>query len=299
MLEGTSLNTRKSICFFASYFKGEEIPYYIKVYLKELKSHFPELIFLVSNESIVEDDLSFLRDHAITLQKEKNEGYDFGMWYKAMLKYDILNYDEVALVNDSCVLFASLRKFEEWVATEKADVFGMTESYSVAHHLQSYFLWFRKSALPVVKSYFQKHGIQKDLGSVIKVYEIGLSSEILSEGLKIAPFVSNNDYKGEFAPYYHCIVSHLQQGIPLIKKKVVYASYRKDELLSLARMNFKIEVSTYFDIMAKSTDLIVDLNRLKDDQEFEFNRWDVLKYNAKRFFIHALRPIYQLVKRSQ
>jgi len=296
MLEGININTGKAICFFASYFKGETIPYYIKVYLQELKKYFPELIFLVSNEKIAENDLTFLSQNNISLQKEKNEGYDFGMWYKAMQHHDISNYETVAFVNDSSVLFSSLTKFVSWAATEKADVLGMTESYSVSHHIQSYFLWFKKPALPFVKDYFQKQGIQKDLDSVIKVYEIGLSTEILNKGLKIAAFVSNNDYKGEFAPYYHCIDSHLLQGIPMIKKKIVYSSYRQDELLSLARMNFKMDVKHYYDVMAQSPDLIIDLNKLRADQALEFSEWDVFKYNVKRFFINAFRPIYKLVK---
>jgi lipopolysaccharide biosynthesis protein len=296
MAEGTDIGNTNSICFFASYFKGETIPYYIKVYLQELKKYFPDLIFLVSNEKIAENDLTFLSQNNISLQKEKNEGYDFGMWYKAMQQHDISNYDTIAFVNDSSVLFSSLTKFVNWAATEKADVLGMTESYAVSHHIQSYFLWFKKPALAFVKDYFQKQGIQKDLDSVIKVYEIGLSTELLSKGLKIAAFVSNNNYKGEFAPYYHCIDSHLQQGIPMVKKKIVYSSYRQDELLSLARMNFKMNRSHYFAAMTSCKDLIIDLNKLQQFQSVGMSPRSIFMYNVKRISIQLLRPFYKLVK---
>lgn len=296
MAEGTDIRNSNAICFFASYFKGETIPYYIQVYLLELRKHFSELVLLASNEKIAEKDLSFLTENKITLQKEKNEGYDFGMWYKAIQQYDILNYDTVAFVNDSCVLFRSLNTFLSWAATEKADVLGITESHAVAHHIQSYFLCFRKPALPFVKAYFHKQGIQPDLDKVIKLYEIGLSTELLSKGLKIAAFVSNNNYKGEFAPYYHCIHSHLQQGIPMVKKKIVYSSYRQDELLSLARMNFKMNRLHYFSAMSSCKDLIIDLNKLQQDQTVEMSAGSIFMYNVKRISIQLLRPFYKLIK---
>lgn len=296
MAEETDIGNTNSICFFASYFKGEAIPYYIQVYLLELRKYFTDVVLLASNEKIADKDVSFLAENKITLQKEKNEGYDFGMWYKAIQRRDILNYERVAFVNDSSVLFRSLDKFVSWAAIEKADVIGMTESHAVTHHIQSYFLWFKKPALPFVKDYFQKHGIQKDLDNVIKVYEIGLSAELLSKGLKIAAFVSNNNYKGEFAPYYYCVDSHLQQGIPLIKKKIVYSSYRKDELLSLARMNFKMNRSHYFAAMASCKDLIIDLDKLQQDQAVEMSAGSIFMYNVKRISIQLLRPFYKLMK---
>lgn len=296
MAEGTDIRNSNSICFFASYFKGETIPYYIQVYLLELKKHFTEVILLASNEKIAEKDLSFLIENKIVLQKEKNEGYDFGMWYKAIQQRDILKYERVAFVNDSSVLFRSLDAFVNWAVSGKSDVLGMTESHAVSHHIQSYFLWFKKQALPVVKDYFQKHGIQKDLDNVIRVYEIGLSNELLSKGLKIAPFVTNNNYKGEFAPYYYCINSHLKQGIPLIKKKIIYSSYRKDELLSLARMNFKMNRSHYYTTMSSCKDLIIDLDKLQQDYAVEMSAGSIFMYNLKRLSIHLLRPFYKFIK---
>ncbi|MBL7917536.1 MAG: hypothetical protein JNM96_04005, partial [Bacteroidia bacterium] len=133
-----------SICFFATYFKGNTIPYYIKVFVKELKQFFPELIFITSNTDLLATEKNFLTENRITLQVEANEGFDFGLWYKAIQKHDIEKYSRVAFINDSTVLFKSLSDFLKWSETSKADLVGMTESFAVSHHIQSYFLLFKK-----------------------------------------------------------------------------------------------------------------------------------------------------------
>jgi len=292
MSEGTGVINTKSICFFASYFKGDTIPYYIQVYLLELKKHFSQLVLLASNEKISKVDLKFLEDNNIVLQQEKNEGFDFGLWFKAMQKYDISNFDTVALINDSSVLFRSLDNFVKWAKHEKADLLGMTESYAVSHHIQSYFLWIKKPALIHVKNYFEQNGIIKLLDDVIRVYEIGLSSELINKGFTLSSFVSNNGYKGEFAPYYYCVDSHLKQGIPLIKKKIIYNAYRKDELFSLARMNFNINADYYINLIKQiNTDSLIDFEKVKLDQVSQMTAFDKFVYNFKRVMILNFRKL--------
>ncbi|MHB8401040.1 MAG: hypothetical protein ACYDCN_03400 [Bacteroidia bacterium] len=89
----------KSICFYSSYFTQNYIPYYIKFYLEELEKHFTEIIFLTNEKTLIETDLTYLKQKNITLKFVSNEGFDFGMWYKAFKELPSLDYDRVALVN--------------------------------------------------------------------------------------------------------------------------------------------------------------------------------------------------------
>ena len=93
----------KSICLFSSYFNQQVIPYYIKFYLEELNS----------------EELSYLHKNKFTLKLVSNEGYDFGMWYKALLEIKSEEFDRIALVNDSCVLFKSLTATFDWINNKK------------------------------------------------------------------------------------------------------------------------------------------------------------------------------------
>jgi rhamnosyltransferase len=287
----------RSICFFASYFKGNKIPYYITVYLTELKKHFSEVVLLTSQNDLSIESIAFLKAENIRLQIEENEGFDFGLWYKAFQKNEIDTYDQIALVNDSCILFKPLNEFMEWSRSHASDLQGITLSNAIALHIQSYFLIINKRAIPFVKEYFEKHKLLKNISDVIAVYEVGLSSFLISKDLRIDAFMDNNGYNGEFSPYYYCVDYHISKGIPVIKKKILFASYRKDELFTLARMRFNISLSHYINLIKKNCKtIILDLEKLRTDQENSISIMAKIKYAINLNLIAVIRPLIKLVK---
>jgi rhamnosyltransferase len=287
----------RSICFFASYFKGNKIPYYITVYLTELKKHFSEVVLLTSQNDLSIESIAFLKAENIRLQIEENEGFDFGLWYKAFQKNEIDTYDQIALVNDSCILFKPLNEFMEWSRSHASDLQGITLSNAIALHIQSYFLIINKRAIPFVKEYFEKHKLLKNISDVIAVYEVGLSSFLISKDLRIDAFMDNNGYNGEFSPYYYCVDYHILKGIPVIKKKILFASYRKDELFTLARMRFNISLSHYINLIKKNCKtIILDLEKLRTDQENSISFMAKIKYAINLNLIAVIRPLIKLVK---
>ena len=287
----------RSICFFASYFTGNRLPYYITVYLGELNKHFSEVVLLTSQNDLSIESIAFLKAENIRLQIEENEGFDFGLWYKAFQKNEIETYDQIALVNDSCILFKPLNEFMEWYRSNASDLQGITRSNAIAPHIQSYFLIINKKAIPFVKEYFEQHKLFKNISDVITVYEVGLSSFLISKGLKIDAFMDNNGYDGEFSPYYYCADYHMSKGIPVIKKKILFASYRKDELFTLARMRFNISPSHYINLIKKNCkNLILDLDKLRTDQENSISMMAKIKYAINLNLIAVIRPLIKLVK---
>jgi lipopolysaccharide biosynthesis protein len=286
----------KSVCFFASYFTANKLPYYITVYLKELKKHFKDLIF-IAHRDLEQESLEFLNDNDIRLFITENEGYDFGSWYRAIQKFDISNADKVAFINDSTILFKSLGEFMKWSAHNEADLQGITSSEAISPHIQSYFLSVKKAAIPATLEYFNTHKIITNIKDVIHTYEVGLSKHLQERGLKIASFMDNKGYKGEFSPYYYCVEHHLANGMPVIKKKILFASYRKDELFTLARMNFNISEEHYISLIKKyGKDLIIDFEKLKKDKAGSISELEKLRYRLNAVTIRVLRPLYKSVK---
>lgn len=286
-----------SICLFASYFSGKSLPYYITVYLTELKQHFTKVVLLTDEKQLSSESLEFLKEQHIGLQQEKNDGFDFGLWYKAFQKTNVLNYDRIALVNDSCILFKPLDEFMAWAAKDTADMKGVTKSEAVSPHLQSYFLLINKSAIAATLHYFETNKVYSNIEEVIAHYEIGLSKYLLSQGFTLSAFVDNNGYSGEFSPYYQCIDYHVQKGIPVIKKKILYSSYRKRELTTLARMNFNINPVYYVEMIKKTVkDPIIDFEKVLMQKEGSISLFDALKYKVTSSLIGLLRPVYKLVK---
>jgi lipopolysaccharide biosynthesis protein len=285
-----------SICFFTSYYEEKNIPYYIQAYLSELRKHFTKLVFITVHDCS-EADKKWLNEKGIDLFETSNEGYDFGAWYKAMKKHDTTGFSRVALVNDSCILFKPLDEFINWADTNSAELKGMTFSESLSKHIQSYFILLEGKAIQHALDYFETHKILPELQKVIHTYEVGMSAYLLSKGVSMDAFVSNNGYSGEHSPYYYCVTQHIEQGIPLIKKKIIFSSYRKDELLTLARMNFKLSPEYYIALIKRNAkNLIIDFAQLCRDRRKGMSELEKLKYRLMAVTIKYLRPVYKRVK---
>ncbi len=289
----------RSVCFFASYYKSDNIPYYVTVYLKELKKHFTEVVLLSSQNQVSQTDLQFLKNENIQVSLEKNEGFDFGLWYKAFQKHDVTAYDKIALVNDSCILFKPLDEIMKWSQANTAELQGITLSDAISPHVQSYFLIIDKKAIGTVNDYFTQHKIIERIEDVILTYEVGLSKLLISKGFSIAAYIDNNGYKGEFSPYYHCVDYHIAKGIPVIKKKIMFSSYRESELSTLARMNFNIDKKHYVELITKyNKNVIIDLKRLENDAEGSISGGQKIKYKLRKVLINLLRPLYKKMKNA-
>lgn len=285
----------KSICLFASYFPGSDLPYYVRVYLQELKKQFSEVVLLCSQPDLSQSAQQFLHEKSISWNAYENKGFDFGLWYSGFQKIDLSTYEQVALVNDSCILFKSLDEVIRWSSFSKADIKGITRSEAIYPHLQSYFLLLNKKAVDLASLYFREHKQLSTITDVIHTYEVGLSKYWQDHGLTIAAFADNNGYIGEFSPYYYCVEYHLSKGVPMIKKKILFGSYRKDELNTLARMNFNIDRDHYFELLSADKDLVIDLDRLKK-QKGEMSNSEIFSFNVRRHLIALVRPFYKLLR---
>lgn len=283
----------KSICFYSSYFTQDYIPYYVKFYVEELEKHFSEIVFLTNEKKILETEQTYLKRKNITLKFVTNEGFDFGMWYKALKEYEPLNYDRVGLINDSCVLFKPLTDVFKWIDENDFDYCGLVSSKSVALHVQSYFIVINKNAIKPVYDYFMQNGLISDYKKVIYTYEIGLSANLRKQGLQVAAmFTSKNDIAAQ-NPSFLVIEEFIEGGIPMIKKKIIFRSYRKGEYLSMLRMNFKLNQNVYIKLIKevnKNTPLIDFDLALKDFKRS--NNLDIYIYNFVLFW-------YRLAKRSK
>ncbi|MEO8761223.1 MAG: hypothetical protein ABI388_07810 [Bacteroidia bacterium] len=283
----------KSICFYSSYFTQDYIPYYVKFYVEELEKHFTEIIFLTNEKKMQESDLAYLKQKNITLKFVSNEGFDFGMWHKAFKEYAPLKYDRVALINDSCVLFKPLTDVFNWVNNTNFDYCGLVSSNSINYHVQSYFIIINKNAIKPVYDYFMQHGLISDYKKVILTYEIGLSAHLKKLNLSVGTmFTSKKDIAAQ-NPSFLVIEDFIKDGMPMIKKKIIFRSYRKGEYLSMLRMNFNLNQNHYIKLIKEVNKNIPLINFDLAINDFKRpNNFDIYSYNIVLFF-------YRLFKKSK
>jgi hypothetical protein len=281
----------KSLCLYASYINEIGLPYYSSVYLKELKKQFTEVVFLHSNKLDIEA-ISFCETNFIKTKLLSNDGFDFGQWQKVLKEKDLNDFDQLCLVNDSCVLFKSLDNVLSWFNNSTFDFGGLTESLVPKKHLQSYFLLFNKTTFQDLVHFFNSNQASINIHQVIADFEIGLSQYLISKNYTSGSFLINDGYVGEFSPYYQCVNSHIKQGSPMIKKKILFSSYRKEELFTLSRMNFNIDINYYINLINEQNhSLIITFDKLLSLESNKMNAFQKIKFRMTRLAIQLYRKI--------
>jgi hypothetical protein len=120
-----------------------------------------------------------------------NTGWDFASWLAGIHEARPLlaDLDELVLANDS--VFGpvhDLRESWEHPAVRDADFWGITDSWQLGYHLQSYFLVLRRTALdhPALWDFLSTYPFPNAKRQVVRDGELGLSTALLRGGLVAA-----------------------------------------------------------------------------------------------------------------
>ncbi len=269
----------KSLCLFSSYSQSDSISDYIFIYLYELKKHFTKVEYLTNQRSIKADHLNKLKKNKISVTFLKNEGFDFGMWSKALLTLNLDEWDEISLVNDSCILFRTLDDSINKIRSSGWEYAGLISSWQVSWHIQSYFIVLQKKVFNEVVDYFSRHGYKTDFTEVIECYEVGLCSHLISKGFKLGSNYQLYENSALLNPSFAGIDLLIKNGFPLIKRKLITGEYRRNELRGLLLSNFIFNPRYYCKVINKSV-----MNPILDINEFAKSNISVRKRIQLYFF---------------
>ncbi len=231
----------KSICFFLHYSPEEFIPLYVQYYINELSRHFDE-VRMIANNRILKNQPAGLNNN-IQIQFVKNEGYDFGKFYKGFLGINPFEYNRIACVNDSNLLLNRLDFLFNWNEIQNVDFWGLVDSHEAPwfsthennYHIQSHFIVFNLGAVKLLPQFFQhvdpenifqEKDKKKLRRKVINDWELGVSQFLLKNGLTCAAYFNSRQllqkYNHNGRNVTHVLHRELlNEGYPLLKKKVV------------------------------------------------------------------------------
>ena len=282
----------KSICFFSSYYEHTSIPYYVRCYLTELKKHFTTVVFITNKKEFSITDCDFLNEQKLEKLSVENEGFDFGMWHKAMQKFDVKTYERLALVNDSCILFKALDQVFETINKSDWDYCGLLDSNQIEYHLQSYFVVINRNALPIVETYFQQHGLCENFEDVIKIYEVGLTQHLIKSNLRVGSVFSCKVFGDNLNAAFSGIEALIKKGFPMIKKKIIFGNYRKGEARDLSRIDFNFNPNFYVQLIQKTnSNLILDFKMLHEDYNYNVVNFKLKGIVLFSNFINTLKRL--------
>lgn len=196
------------VCLFSSYSFSGIVEEYVYYYLSELQKAGLSIVF-ISTSPLTESCVSRLSQYAFLIIERENKCPDFGSWKAAL---SMLNWGDkmtsILLANDS--VFGPLVDLSNIISSMniRYDVWGMTDSYEVEYHLQSYFLYFNKAAIKseVFTKFWKNVDLSASKEEVIFKYEIGLSSLLSRSNLKLGAYGSI-DILSKTAGHAHKIVN--------------------------------------------------------------------------------------------
>lgn len=119
--------------------------------------------------------------------RRRNVGHDFGAYRDVLLDILPLQLETVLLMNDSVYgPLSPLDKVLQDAKPEKADVWGLTDSWDMRYHLQTYFILFHAQALQndSFVRYWQELPYVNHREWVVKFGEVGLTQKLLRGGLR-------------------------------------------------------------------------------------------------------------------
>jgi rhamnosyltransferase len=180
----------RRVTLFAHFDCQAEVKAYVLTFLRSLKEISEEIIF-VSTSPLPPSELERVRPYCSQALLNENRGYDFGMWQQALEHLNVAEVDELILTNSS--VFGPLRPLAPIMAKMSdavCDFWGMTDSFEIHWHLQSYFLVFKKSVLssPTFSAFFKSILPYQDKSQLIRSYEIGLTQFLLEQGFRAKAF---------------------------------------------------------------------------------------------------------------
>lgn len=193
----------RPVCLFCSYDGENIVRENVYHYLDELALAGFNIIFISSSDTISDEDLERLSKCCVRIINRENKGYDFYGWKTGLEIYSqYKTHAGLLLANDSVLgpLF-SIRDIITRLENCDADIVGMTDSFHIHPHLQSYFLYCKKN---VVQSeefirFFREVDVLELKIAIIRKYEVGFSRLLrhrfrLSALYGLEPVLARVDY---------------------------------------------------------------------------------------------------------
>ena len=206
--------TDKRAAVFAHYDRDGIVDDYVLFYLSSLRKMCDRVVF-VSTAALSAAELGKVRSLADVAITRENAGHDFSS-YKAGLaeleKTGLETYSEIIMCNDSA--YGPLYPLEEMFASMEnsdADFWGVTESREISHHIQSYFLVFRRAVFlsEIFSNFWAAMVPVQDRFEVVRRYEVGLARLLEENGFTSAAYIKAGAYN--FLGYVRLMLSKFKK----------------------------------------------------------------------------------------
>ena len=184
----------KRVLLFSHYSKREEVESHNYLTLEQLDDRFDVIVILTNCPNAWEPKRPNYNKYHIISYNFKSDFRNYGVFI-AQTDQTLIRASQLCLMNDSFVVVdvTAFNRCMAHVFESAADFAGITSSHEGVFHLQSSFLLFNKPAVRSIVAYFKTHGLPMNHGASISEYELGITTQLMQEGLTPFAMVSNQE----------------------------------------------------------------------------------------------------------
>ncbi|MFZ5789955.1 MAG: rhamnan synthesis F family protein [Pseudomonadota bacterium] len=188
-LTGTvDIASASRVAVFANFEPHGRLCDYVRFHVEQLVGAGYAVVFCCNSPHMTDEAREFLLARCAVVLHRKNIGGDFGAFKDGLREIpDVGRLASLILANDS--VFGPLQPLPHILAdmdAEKADVWGITDSWERHHHLQSYFLVFSSRALSseAFRGFWEHVDYLRSKWAIVHLYEIGMTQALEAAGLR-------------------------------------------------------------------------------------------------------------------
>ncbi len=179
------------IVLFMHFDKSGVVRRQLLLYMRDLHENGRTIVFVSNARRLRPAHFEALKNFCAAVIVRRNIGHDFGAWRDAVefLGLPRADTEEIIFANDS--VFGPLLPLGDVLRRldyDKADVWGLTESWQLRYHLQSFFLAFGPAALraEVFLKFWRSVRPVPAKAYVVHAYEVGITQAMVKGGLRCA-----------------------------------------------------------------------------------------------------------------
>jgi lipopolysaccharide biosynthesis protein len=184
----------QGLCLFSHFDPDGRVDDWVVYYLQQLHKLGLETVFVTTSEAITDQELDRVSDVCTRMIVRKNRSLDFGSWKVGLdrVTKDLSQYPRIVLANDSVYgPFFDLAVVFQEMESHGLGLWGITDTYAIQHHLQSYFLVFSRDLVSskVFQEFWSNFRFYQDKDRIIHEYEIGLTEHMRQSGYRIGSWI--------------------------------------------------------------------------------------------------------------
>lgn len=212
---------RREAALFVTHSPNGRVKPHLRHYLESLKRQNIDVVLIVAADAeFTESDPDLLNAVAGVFVR-RNMGYDFAAWAHVLrLHPELHGVSILYLLNDSLIGPTNDAAFGDLltkIRSSPADLIGLTESYEIAWHIQSFFVALKSGALsnPAFRRFMDGVASYGDKDKVIRQYEVRLAPRLRSAGVScdvVFPSTTQSDNRTLFDWF-----GLLKAGFPFVK----------------------------------------------------------------------------------